>query len=38
MAEEAALNFANFFDVELDLHNTHFSFAAAVGRLAAARH
>ena len=32
MADEAALNFADFYDAELARHNTHFRVAAAVGR------
>ena len=32
MAEEAALNFADFYDAELARHNAHFRVAAAVGR------
>jgi ubiquinone/menaquinone biosynthesis C-methylase UbiE len=32
MAEEATLNFADFYDAELALHNEHFRVAAAVGR------
>ena len=32
MADEAALNFADFYDAELARHNTHFRVAAAVGQ------
>lgn len=32
LAEEAALNFADFYDAELARHNAHFRVAAAVGR------
>jgi ubiquinone/menaquinone biosynthesis C-methylase UbiE len=32
MADETALNFADFYDAELALHNAHFRVAAAVGQ------